>query len=123
MLSELSVGAATPYPKIAEIMNRTVGGIAFKAHKLKVSLRSRNQDKCENFVRRSISSVTCRGRYGRSSNLDTRPSSPMRQLNEQHIDTAGHQAADEPDQRCAEKNTFATHRQILAQPNPMDIDP
>ena len=44
-----------PIPKIAEIMNRTVGGIFFKAHKLKVPLRSRNQDKCENFVRRSKS--------------------------------------------------------------------
>ena len=42
-----------PIPKIAEIMNRTVGGIVFKAHKLKVSLKSRNQDKRENFVRRS----------------------------------------------------------------------
>ena len=32
-----------PIPKIAEIMDRTVGGIVFKAHKLKVSLRSRRQ--------------------------------------------------------------------------------
>ncbi|MBR1151093.1 hypothetical protein [Bradyrhizobium sp. JYMT SZCCT0428] len=32
-----------PVPKIAEIMDRTVGGIVFKAHKLKVSLRSRRQ--------------------------------------------------------------------------------
>lgn len=42
-------------PKIAEIMDRTVAGIVLKAHKLKVSMRSRNQDKCENFVRRSKS--------------------------------------------------------------------
>ena len=47
-----------PLPKIAEIMNRTVGGIAFKAHKLKISLRSRNRDKREHFVRRSGSRRT-----------------------------------------------------------------
>jgi len=43
-------------------------------------------------------------------------------LHEQHPEAAGHQA-DEPDQRCAEKKNFATHRQILAQPRRVDIDP
>jgi hypothetical protein len=29
-------------PKIAELIDRTVGGVVFKAHKLKVSLRTRD---------------------------------------------------------------------------------
>jgi hypothetical protein len=34
-----------PAPKIAEIMDRSVGGAVFKAHKLKLSLRTRNRDR------------------------------------------------------------------------------
>jgi hypothetical protein len=32
-----------PAPKIAEMMDRTVGGVVFKAHTLKVSLKTRIQ--------------------------------------------------------------------------------
>jgi hypothetical protein len=32
-----------PAPKIAELVDRTVGGVVFKAHQLKISLRSRRQ--------------------------------------------------------------------------------
>ena len=32
-----------PIPKIAEVMDRTVGSIAFKAHGLKISLKTRQQ--------------------------------------------------------------------------------
>ena len=32
-----------PTPKIAERLDRSVGGVVFKAHTLKLSLRSRNQ--------------------------------------------------------------------------------
>jgi len=32
-----------PAPKIAEMIDRTVGGVVFKAHQLKVSLQSRRQ--------------------------------------------------------------------------------
>lgn len=31
-------------PKIAERLDRTVGGVVFKAHTLKLSLRARSQD-------------------------------------------------------------------------------
>jgi hypothetical protein len=34
-----------PAPRIAEIMDRTVGGVVFKAHKLKLSLRTRGDIK------------------------------------------------------------------------------
>jgi hypothetical protein len=33
-----------PVPKIAEMMDRTVGGVLFKAHKLKVSLKTRTHE-------------------------------------------------------------------------------
>lgn len=32
-----------PAPKIAEMLDRTVGGVVFKAHQLRVSLQSRRE--------------------------------------------------------------------------------
>jgi hypothetical protein len=32
-----------PVPEVAELINRTVGGVTFKAHQLKLSLKSRRQ--------------------------------------------------------------------------------
>jgi hypothetical protein len=32
-----------PAPKIAELVDRTVGGVVFKAHQLNISLQSRRQ--------------------------------------------------------------------------------
>jgi hypothetical protein len=33
-----------PAPEIAEMMDRTVGGVVFKAHTLKISLRPRSSE-------------------------------------------------------------------------------
>jgi hypothetical protein len=33
-----------PVPKVAEMTDRTVGGVTFKAHQLKLSLRSRREE-------------------------------------------------------------------------------
>jgi hypothetical protein len=36
-----------PVPKVAELTDRTVGGVTFKAHQLKLPLKSRRQESAD----------------------------------------------------------------------------
>ena len=53
-----------PVPKIAEIMDRTVGGIIFKAHQLKISLRSHNQQRVATTIGERVGATRISGSQG-----------------------------------------------------------
>lgn len=50
-----------PAPKIAELFDRTVGGVMFKASQLKIIIRSRRQNQDED-GRRAWARATCNAR-------------------------------------------------------------